>query len=126
MLAFSDGDPIWVPVGDESGDSAAELALSDADGRVLLADKGAWLTIGTYNYGPHWFLDEVNVVRFQATEPTSRKCIFKHYSKKDVETLVSITMDHICIGGNVPKSDMDRMLKDETILMYKTYMRLLE
>jgi hypothetical protein len=127
LLAFAiDEDPIWIPIGDESGDLASDLALTGEDGRVLLDDKGAWLMTGVRNYGDYWVPAEVNLILFQVTESTSRKCIFKHYNKKEVETLAVLAIGRMCRGGSVPDGDLSRMMKDGTFLVYAKYLKSLE
>jgi hypothetical protein len=127
IITFAiDEDPIWIPIGDESGDLASDLALSGEDGRVLLNDTGAWLMTGVRNYGDYWVPEEVNLILFQATEPTSRKSIFKHYSKKEVETLAVLAIGRMRRGGSVPEGDLSLMMKDGTFLVYTKYLKSLE
>jgi hypothetical protein len=121
ILAFSD-EPIWIQAGDKYGDDASDLALSGRHGRVILDDKGAWLSIGTRDVGWDWEPEVVEVIQFQAAEPTSRRNISKKYSKKEVETLVSVAIIGIIEGDGVCENALTQMTANGSLVIYSEYL----
>jgi hypothetical protein len=89
---FTDVEPIWIQIGDETGRTAGSVALSNRPGMVELGDGGAWVTVGVVDLGCAYEPDVEQVLEFQETEPLARTVIFKWYSKEEVRTLVGVTI----------------------------------
>jgi hypothetical protein len=119
---FTVDEPIWIPVGDEFGDEASDLALSGRHGRVILDDEGAWLSVGTRDVGWDWEPEVIEVIQFQAAEPTSRRSISKKYSKKEVETLVSVAIAGIINGDWVCEKALTQMTANGSLVIYPEYL----
>jgi hypothetical protein len=121
IRAFSN-EPIWIQAGDEFGDEASDLALSGRHGRVILDDEGAWLSVGTRDVGWDWEPEVIEVIQFQAAEPTSRRSISKKYSKKEVETLVSVAISGIINGDWVCEKALTQMTANGSLVVYPEYL----
>lgn len=89
---FTDAEPVWIQLGDETGRTAGSVALSNRPGMVELGDGGAWVTVRVVDLGVPYDPVIEQVLEFQATEPLARTAIFKWYSKQEVKTLVGVTI----------------------------------